>query len=98
VKRLIYYTLILGFCLGLGFFAGVAWAQGGFHLSSHVFSGAATGADALNSEHFQLRVSAAQGGPVGSAMSPHFFLHGGYLQASSAPSLHAFYLPLVVKQ
>ena len=96
MKRFIYYALILGFCLG--FFSGVAWAQGGFHLNSHVFSGAATGANALGSEHFQLRVSVAQNGPVGPAISPHFYLHGGYLQAASAPTIRTFYLPLIFQQ
>ncbi len=93
MKRTV-YALGLIFCLALGFYAGVVWAQGNMQLSSSTFSQAGTGAEPLQSEHFQARVSAGQPGPVGEAFSPHFHLHSGYVQASHAPAIHSYYLPL----
>jgi len=52
MKRTV-YALGLIFCLALGFYAGVVWAQGNMQLSSSTFSQAGTGAEPLQSEHFR---------------------------------------------
>jgi len=96
MKRSI-YLLLLVLCLGLGFYAGVVWAQNNAQLQTSAFSSVATGAEPLRSQNFQVRVSAGQLAPVGQAFSSHFYVHSGYLQAPSAPTIHSYYLPLFVK-